>query len=408
VIERPVSRRRKVGTIQPPQAVEAQPDQAVVPYDENLLERARTQWQFGDWESLTKIERDTLQHHPDRAKLALLAAAGHLQTDNAGAAKQFIRLAQEWGCSKKLVSQILIAGVHNSLGRAAAVAGQQPRAFKHFESAIQTGTPGNDVRLLTQARAGEQLGQIDLSVVNGPLQLQKSEAQMKIAVPSETMQKVTDDVAKKLKEEIKAEVNADLKAQNPNPYVHNRTLTPTLNKSLREFAEKNLKRDGLKPAYVDYLAAKVIQIERNCVGRLATTVQDAIARQLVTECISGERIGILEIGALYGISLAILYNHAITRCAKAQVVCLDPFDGYYGKALDAVLNQPVNDLTFVRNMRLANVPEQDYGLIKYYSTDPSGTCRSQGYDDQFADHRRRPQLRRRQIRLRYLFSATPT
>jgi cephalosporin hydroxylase len=371
VIERPISRRRKVGTIQSQQVVEAQPDQTVVPYDENLLERARTQWQFGDWESLTKIERDNLQHHPDRAKLALLAAAGYLQTDNAGAAKQFIRLAQEWGCSKKLVSQILIAGVHNSLGRAAAIAGQQPRAFKHFESAIQTGTPGNDVRLLTQARAGEQLGQIDLSVVNGPLQLQKSEAQMKIAVPSETMQKVTDDVAKKLKEEIKAEVNADLKAQNPNPYVHNRTLTPTLNKSLREFAEKNLKREGLKPAYVDYLAAKVIQIERNCVGRLATTVQDAIARQLVTECVSGERIGILEIGALYGISLAILYNHAITRCAKAQVVCLDPFDGYYGKALDAVLNQPVNDLTFVRNMRLANVPEQDYGLIKYYSTDPA-------------------------------------
>jgi hypothetical protein len=120
--------------------------------------------------------------------------------------RQFIRLAQDWGVSKKLISQILIAGVHNSIGRAAAIAGQQPRAFKHFESAIQTGTPGNDVRLLTQARAGEQLGQIDLSVVNGPLQLQKSEAQMKIAVPSETMQKVTDDVAKKLKEEIKAEV----------------------------------------------------------------------------------------------------------------------------------------------------------------------------------------------------------
>ncbi len=44
-----------------------------VPYDENLLERARTQWQFGDWASLMKLERDTLQHHPDRAKLALLS-----------------------------------------------------------------------------------------------------------------------------------------------------------------------------------------------------------------------------------------------------------------------------------------------------------------------------------------------
>jgi hypothetical protein len=91
-----------------------------VPYDENLLEKSRTQWQFGDWESLAKLERDTLRHHPDRAKLALLAAAGHLQTDHPAQARQYIRLAQDWGCSKKLVTRILAAGVHNSLGRAAA------------------------------------------------------------------------------------------------------------------------------------------------------------------------------------------------------------------------------------------------------------------------------------------------
>jgi hypothetical protein len=80
--------------------------QHVVPYDENLLERSRTQWHFGDWESLAKLERDTLQHHPDRAKLALLAAAGHLQQGNSQEARQFTRLAQDWGCSKKLISQI--------------------------------------------------------------------------------------------------------------------------------------------------------------------------------------------------------------------------------------------------------------------------------------------------------------
>ncbi|MEJ2125842.1 MAG: class I SAM-dependent methyltransferase, partial [Alphaproteobacteria bacterium] len=88
------------------------------------------------------------------------------------------------------------------------------------------------------------------------------------------------------------------------------------------------------------------------------------------ECVQGDSICILEIGALYGVSLAILYNHAITRFSSAKVVCLDPFDGYYGKALDAALNQPVNDLTFIRNMRLANVPDSDYCVIKQYSTKP--------------------------------------
>ncbi len=134
----------------------------LVPYDENLLERARTQWQFGDWASLIKLERETLQHHPDRAKLALLAAAGHMQQGEMSVARQFTRLAQDWGCSKKLVSQILIAGVHNSLGRAAAINGEGQRALQHFESAIAAGAPASEIRLLTQARLSEQLGQLGL------------------------------------------------------------------------------------------------------------------------------------------------------------------------------------------------------------------------------------------------------
>lgn len=133
-----------------------------VPYDENLLERARTQWQFGDWASLMKLERDTLQHHPDRAKLALLAAAGHMQQGDTQIARQFTRLAKDWGCSKKLISQILIAGVHNSLGRAAAANGEGQRAFQHFECAIASGVPAGEIRLLTQARQGEQLAQLGL------------------------------------------------------------------------------------------------------------------------------------------------------------------------------------------------------------------------------------------------------
>lgn len=136
--------------------------QSIYPYDEDLLERTRNQWQFGDWESLSQLEPDTLQHHPDRAKLALLAAASHLQLGNTQPAHQLIRLAQDWGCSKKLVSQVLIAGVHNSLGRAAAIVGDESRALLNFQSAISIGTPSSDSRLMTQARVGQQLSQLGL------------------------------------------------------------------------------------------------------------------------------------------------------------------------------------------------------------------------------------------------------
>ena len=137
-------------------------DSHPVPYDETLLERARTQWQFGEWESLAQINRDTLQHHPDRAKLALLAAAGRLQTDKIDEARQYVRLAKDWGVSKKLLTRILAAGVHNSLGRAAAIADEQPRALQHFDSAVATGLPGSEARLLVQARIGRQYQQLGL------------------------------------------------------------------------------------------------------------------------------------------------------------------------------------------------------------------------------------------------------
>lgn len=123
-----------------------------VPYDEKLLERARTQWQFGEWESLAELELDQFEHHPERGKIALLTAAGLIQTGEAGKARAFVRLAQDWGVTKKMISRVLIAGVHNTLGRAAAANGQEQRALGHFEASVATGTPGVDARLMGETR----------------------------------------------------------------------------------------------------------------------------------------------------------------------------------------------------------------------------------------------------------------
>lgn len=133
--------------------------QNVIPYDENLLERARIQWQFGDWSKLACLERDTLQHHPERAKLALLAAAGRLQTGDAENARSFVRLAKDWGCSKQLISQILVSGAHNSLGRAAALTSNHGWAIQHFEKAIAIGLPSGDQKLISQARMLQKLNE---------------------------------------------------------------------------------------------------------------------------------------------------------------------------------------------------------------------------------------------------------
>ena len=121
-------------------------------YDEHLLDRVRTQWQSGDWENLVKLNIKTLENHPDRAKLALFVSAGHQQTGDMALTKQFIRLAQDWGCSQKFVRQILIAGVHNTLGRARVSVKEDDRAIQHYESAILVVMPHADIRLLAQSR----------------------------------------------------------------------------------------------------------------------------------------------------------------------------------------------------------------------------------------------------------------
>lgn len=125
-------------------------EQHVVPYDENLLEQSRIQWQLGDWASLVNLNRDTLQHHPDRAKLALLAAAGQIQNNNVSAAQPWIRLAQDWGCSKKMVSQVLVASVYSTLGKATLIAGDRQRALTHYKTAASVTNQKANSNLLAE------------------------------------------------------------------------------------------------------------------------------------------------------------------------------------------------------------------------------------------------------------------
>lgn len=144
---------------------------AVLAYDENLLERSRTQWQFGDWTNLAALDRETLQHHPDRAKLAILAAAGHAQHGATETARQFVRLSQQWGCPTNIIAGVMVAGVYNHIGRASALAGDRPRSLRHFEAAVTLGSPHSDHRLLAQARINEQEAQLhtQLQIANSPL-----------------------------------------------------------------------------------------------------------------------------------------------------------------------------------------------------------------------------------------------
>ena len=122
-----------------------------------VLARAREQWQQGDWQGLAQTPLESIEHHAQRARLALLLAAGHQQLGRIDAARRCAAQALEWGCERRAVAQVLISGIHGSLARAAAIDDDAARSRRHLEAALSMAYPGQDVqalvaqRLLTQA-----------------------------------------------------------------------------------------------------------------------------------------------------------------------------------------------------------------------------------------------------------------
>jgi FkbM family methyltransferase len=134
---------------------------AIDAYDDSLLEYSRKQWQLGDWDTLVKLDREQIQHHPDRKVLALLAAAGHLQLGNHELAKANIRLAAKWGCEKKLIARVLVSSVQNNVANALLLSGDEDKAAEKYQAAIKMGTPGMEVRLMGQSRMNGQKSRLE-------------------------------------------------------------------------------------------------------------------------------------------------------------------------------------------------------------------------------------------------------
>lgn len=124
----------------------------LVAYDENLYDKAKTQWQFGDWHSLANMDDSSLTNHPEAGKLFLLKATAQSQLGNISDAMSSLKQAQQCGIQKKLIAKLLVSGVYNTLGKTALIAGQQQRALGYFEQSLSNSAMAGDVGLLVQAR----------------------------------------------------------------------------------------------------------------------------------------------------------------------------------------------------------------------------------------------------------------
>jgi len=143
-----------------------------------------------------------------------------------------------------------------------------------------------------------------------------------------------------------------------------RMVTPKLEAGIAELGVE-LKKGELK-----YLERKLQVIEGLCEGRLAGSVDDAIARALAAKTWTGTEIRVLEIGVLFGIGAIYMQQVLAPFYERVQLTLLDPFDGYYGKDhLDPLTGQPVTRAMLERNLRRFSIKDDDVTIIDQFSTE---------------------------------------
>lgn len=162
----------------------------------------------------------------------------------------------------------------------------------------------------------------------------------------------------------------------------NRTLAPIHVETLRNVWGERLGLRLTNPALA-YCAHRICNIEQNATGRLATSIEDAVLRTLVSSAVKSETLEVLEIGTLFGIGLAMIYEYNRGRFERIHLTAIDPLTGYYGGGEpDVLLNIPISKSVFWLNMERVGVPRGDVTLIDDLSTSEAAIARagSKKYD----------------------------
>jgi FkbM family methyltransferase len=126
-----------------------------------LLSQTRMQWQFGDWDSLCRMDLLQIEHHTDRAELALLAGCAAFQKGQSSEGRQYMSAALGWGCDRMQAIQLLVSGVHNTLAKYHSLKGRNEKASALFDLAC-IGL-GGDRKLIAKARQSSELEVIGLN-----------------------------------------------------------------------------------------------------------------------------------------------------------------------------------------------------------------------------------------------------
>ncbi len=126
------------------------------------------------------------------------------------------------------------------------------------------------------------------------------------------------------------------------------------------------------PNSLAYLAHRIRTLESSSKGRLATSIEDMMLRVLVATAVKSTNLRVLEIGTLFGIGLAAIYDNTKARFKTVHLTAIDPLNGYYGKdKRDIVTDEVIDERVFRENLIRSGVPEDDWTLLQAMSTESS-------------------------------------
>ena len=188
-------------------------------FEEASLARTKTHWLFGEWHEILALDIQSLSTNPERDRFALLFASASQQLGKHEQARKYTRMALDWGCPPRVVAQVLIAGVHNTLGRAAALKRDEPRMAHHFNASV-AGISTKETALVSHARSVREMARMGLlpqaaSLVDKGIQIAADEKQAshQKAISLEILSKEVEQLRREFASVSQKQRTSDVTAQ---------------------------------------------------------------------------------------------------------------------------------------------------------------------------------------------------
>ena len=123
--------------------------------------------------------------------------------------------------------------------------------------------------------------------------------------------------------------------------------------------------------HVRYLANRVLNVEKNMRGRIASTVATQVLRNLCLLSQDKPNLKVLEVGVLFGGATLCLWDVGYGQRLSVHFTLVDFFDGYYDDGFDPLTGEVISEAVVRQNLHQSGLRAEDYRLVKGDSTDPS-------------------------------------